>query len=123
MRCTQCGNEMSKYDRYCKVCGENNEFYVNPEEKQQQESYSQSNNQYNNPAPQQINTYQNTNAPIYIVKTNDSGSIGWGILGFFFPFIGFILFLAWHSDKPKSAKSAGIGALIGFVLYFIAAIV
>ena len=54
----QCGNEMSKYDRYCKICGENNEFYVKPEEKQQQETYSQSNNQYNNLAPQQNNTSQ-----------------------------------------------------------------
>jgi hypothetical protein len=41
----------------------------------------------------------------------DTGSVGWGILGFFFPFIGLILFLAWTGVKPRSSKSAGIGAL------------
>lgn len=46
----------------------------------------------------------------------DSGSIGWGVLGAFIPLVGFILFLVWNSSKPKSAKSAGIGALIGIIL-------
>ena len=44
----------------------------------------------------------------------DSGSIGWGILGFFFPIVGLILFLVWKETKPASSKVAGIGGLIGF---------
>ncbi len=63
---------------------------------------------YNQPAPQP--------------NVNDSGSIGWGILGFLIPIIGLILYCVWKNTKPKSAKVAGIGALIGFclnmVLYF-----
>lgn len=47
---------------------------------------------------------------------NDSGSIGWGVLGFFIPLVGLILFLVWRTSKPQSAKVAGIGALIGFCL-------
>lgn len=47
---------------------------------------------------------------------NDSGSIGWGVLGFFFPIVGLILFLVWKNTKPNSAKVAGIGAIVGFVL-------
>lgn len=46
----------------------------------------------------------------------DSGSIGWGILGFLIPLVGLILYLAWKEPKPASARMAGIGALIGFLM-------
>ena len=56
----------------------------------------------------------------------DSGSFGWAVLGFFVPLVGLILFLVWAQTKPKSAKMAGIGALVSvimtvvfYVLYFI----
>jgi hypothetical protein len=61
------------------------------------------------------------------VPVNDSGSIGWGVLGFFIPLVGLILFLVWKDTKPKSAKAAGIGALIsvgvGVLFYIIIAII
>ena len=44
---------------------------------------------------------------------NDSGSLGWGVLSFFLPIVGLILFLVWRQEKPKSARVSGIGALIG----------
>lgn len=47
---------------------------------------------------------------------NDSGSIGWAILGFCTPLVGFILFLVWKNSKPNCSKSAGIGALISFAI-------
>lgn len=43
----------------------------------------------------------------------DSGSLGWGVLSFFLPLVGLILFLVWREEKPKSARVSGIGALIG----------
>lgn len=46
----------------------------------------------------------------------DSMSIGWGILGFFIPVAGLVLFLVWQNSKPNSAKAAGIGALIGLIV-------
>ena len=46
----------------------------------------------------------------------DSGSIGCGILGFLIPLVGLILYLAWKGPKPASARMAGIGALIGFLM-------
>ena len=49
----------------------------------------------------------------------EGNTFGWGVLGFFIPIAGLILFLAWHNDKPKSAKSAGIGALIRVILSII----
>lgn len=46
----------------------------------------------------------------------DSGSIGWGILGFCIPIVGLILFLVWKDQKPKTAKVAGIGALVSVII-------
>ncbi len=52
----------------------------------------------------------------------DESNIGMAILGFFIPIVGFILYLIWHSDYPKKAKSAGTGALIGFGVSFVISI-
>ena len=52
-----------------------------------------------------------------VEETNNAGAnIGWGILGFFFPIVGLILFILWINNKKKASRAAGIGALIGFVL-------
>ncbi|MDE6953680.1 MAG: zinc ribbon domain-containing protein [Erysipelotrichales bacterium] len=53
---------------------------------------------------------------------NDSGGLGWGALGCCIPLVGLILFLVWKDSKPKTAKAAGIGALVsvGFaILWYI----
>ena len=39
----------------------------------------------------------------------------WGVLGYFFPLVGLILFLVWREEKPKTAESAGIGALFSVI--------
>lgn len=52
----------------------------------------------------------------FSVASNDSGSIGWAILGFFIPIVGIILWLVWMDSKPKCSKMAGIGALISIGL-------
>ena len=54
---------------------------------------------------------------------NDTGSFGWAVLGFFFPLIGLILYCVWKKDRPLSAKKAGIGALVGFVLGIVGSII
>lgn len=57
---------------------------------------------------------------------NDNGGIGWGLLGCCIPIVGLVLFLVWKDTKPKTAKAAGIGALvsvcISIVYYIIIAI-
>ena len=52
--------------------------------------------------------------PVVQPVSQDKGSIGWGILGFFIPIVGWILWLAWKNTRPGDAKMAGIGGLIGF---------
>ncbi len=51
-----------------------------------------------------------------ITPVPDNGGFGYGMLGCCIPMIGLILFLVWKDDKPKTAKSAGIGALVGAIL-------
>lgn len=49
-------------------------------------------------------------------NVNDNGGFLWGLLGCCIPLVGLILFLVWKDNKPKTAKSAGIGALVGVVV-------
>ncbi len=50
-------------------------------------------------------------------QTDSEGStVGWGILGFFIPIVGFILWLLWKDEHPARAKSAGIGCLVSICL-------
>lgn len=45
----------------------------------------------------------------------DNGGFGWGLLGFCVPLAGLILYLVWKQERPKTSKSAGIGALISLI--------
>lgn len=46
----------------------------------------------------------------------DNGGFGWGVLGCCIPLVGLILFLVWKDTKPKTAKAAGIGALVSVII-------
>lgn len=66
---------------------------------------------------------QNTNVN---ANVDDKGGFLWGLLGCCIPIAGLILFLVWKDTKPKSAKAAGIGALVSValcVLYYVFVIV
>ena len=55
----------------------------------------------------------------------DNGGFLWGLLGCCIPIVGLILFLVWKDTKPKTAKAAGIGALVSVILivvYYVAII-
>ena len=49
----------------------------------------------------------------------DAPSKGFAILGFFIPIVGLILYLVYERTCPLKAKSAGKGALIGFIVSII----
>lgn len=86
MYCRRCGKEMPDGAGFCPSCGE-------PQ----------------NGGARQQSTYQQP--AVY-----DSGSFGWAILGFLIPLVGLVLWLAWIDIKPKSAKMAGMGALVSVIL-------
>lgn len=39
----------------------------------------------------------------------------WGLLGFFIPVAGLVLYLVWQTERPLAAKAAGTGALISII--------
>ena len=73
--------------------------------------------QYSQPQYQQPQyaQYQYGQQPYANPQPADTGSFGWAVLGFFFPIVGLILFLVWKSEKPVSAKQAGMGALASVI--------
>lgn len=121
MFCKQCGKEIGEQDTFCPYCGASQDVAdggaqansVPPQDNGAQ--YQQ----------QQYQQYQQQQQYAYQQQQNvqDSGSAGWGVLGFFIPLVGLILFLVWKDTKPRSAKSAGIGALVGVIVSFVFGII
>lgn len=65
---------------------------------------------------------QADNEPVEYV-CSDSPSFWFALLGFIFPIIGLILFIIYEDKRPKRAKSAGKGALVGFITKVVLAII
>lgn len=59
---------------------------------------------------------QNVSATQSQQTESEGSTVGWGILGFFIPIVGFILWLIWKDEHPARAKSAGIGCLVSICL-------
>jgi len=107
LKCELCGQALTKDLRYCPVCGQENPHYQGEEQKTYApQPQQQSGNQYYSQTSRQSKTSNN----------EDSGSIGFGILSFFIPLVGIILYFVWKNDRPKAAKSCLIGAASAFIL-------
>ena len=91
--CTGCGKALALDEKFCSACGKER---PTPVESAQP-------------------TYQQ---PVYpqMGYVQDAPSGGMTALGFFFPIVGLILYLVWKDQTPLKAKSAGKGALIGFIV-------
>lgn len=124
MYCRNCGQELNDNDRICPACGTPVDK-SNAAAEEHKESYRETAQGAPHTGPQTYayNADKSANQQTYnysgpdYQSSADSGSAGWGFLGCCFPLVGLILFLVWKDDKPKSAKSAGIGAIIGVVLF------
>ena len=101
--CKNCGKEIEENVAYCANCGaaQAPEVTVEPTVE---------------PTPVQVAPQQEP----------DNGGFGWGLLGCCVPIVGLILFLVWKDTKPKTAKAAGIGALVSviatvviYIVYFV----
>ncbi len=103
MRCNVCNNEVKEGALFCTNCGAKIQNNV-------QQNYN----------VQQNNLQQNYNVNY---TESEESKFGWGVLGFFFPIVGLILFLVWKSDKKKASKAAGLGALIGFCISIVLSII
>lgn len=93
-KCINCATEVEDDVKFCPCCGQ---MFL--------EEYYRSNHQ---------------NQPI---ATQDDGSFGWAILGFFIPFAGLILCLLWRNTRPLDSKRAGGGALVMFIFSIVVLVV
>ena len=59
---------------------------------------------------QELNQYKKK------VIEEEGSTIGWGILGFFIPIVGLVLYIMWKETRPNAARTAGVAALIGFIV-------
>lgn len=98
MYCPNCRNEMTDNgtENVCSYCGTR-----------------LSKDSINSGGAPYVNNAGQNQAP---AQRDEGSTAGWGVLGFFFPMIGFILWLVWKGDYPKRAKSAGKGALISIIV-------
>lgn len=109
--CKNCGAQIDDNAVSCPSCGAAQNNYTPNSAPNYNNGYNSNPNYSNNPNP----NYNPAPVP-------DNGGIGWGILGCCIPLVGLILFLVWKDQKPRTAKSAGIGALVGVglaVVYYI----
>lgn len=90
--CNACGTQLPDDSVKCTNCGNNNIVTMSEERDSSR------------PLPV-------TEAPV-----KEHGFIGWGILGFFFPLVGWILYYVWRNSQPANARLAGIGGIVGFVV-------
>lgn len=63
--------------------------------------------------------YQPQNYPYPANNDDNSSPVGWCILAFLIPLVGWILYFSWKRNKPKKASAVCTWAWIGFVLNII----
>ena len=56
-------------------------------------------------------------------KPTEGSNAGWGILGFFVPIVGLILFFVWLKEQKSKAKAVGLGALIGGIIMVVGLVI
>lgn len=89
---------------------------LSPEEQLMYSEYMESQGETYNTSPNgQAQPVQNAQVALQ-PTAQDNGSFGWAVLGFFIPIAGLILYLVWKTEKPLSARRAGIGALVSVIV-------
>lgn len=91
MFCPKCGKKVTKDAEYCNECGA---------------------------------TLKEETTKVEVINSSEPVNNGtpaflWGLIGFFVPIAGLILFIVWKQDRPEDAKAAGLGALIWAILYIL----
>lgn len=108
--CKNCGHEIADDAAFCPVCGA-------------RVSIQDPQDQYGNYSQPQQQQYYNYQPPQQQAPQQETGTGGYGVLGFFFPLIGLILYLVWKDDHPMRSKAAGKGALIGVIVEVVLGVV
>ena len=129
--CKNCGAQLPEDDsvRFCANCGAPLEAdAVPPTAGEVPPSPTPGNGQMPPPpagSPQQnpYGAYPPPTPPMYQQppqsNPDDKGGCLWGGLCFLFPIVGLILYLVWRKERRATARSCGIGALVGVIVQFV----
>lgn len=110
MYCRNCGNKIEDGCKFCPNCGAAvTPAGAKPDAGTSGNPFSANFSPDNGAAPPPQSTYP----PEYNYggqsgeKRNpgDSSSFGWGLLGFFIPLVGLILYLVWKDEYPCAPKA------------------
>lgn len=105
MFCPNCGKEIDSVN-YCPHCGAEVSKYTNVSNDDKVYDYYEpiDNTEYN------YHTYDN------YVQNDDRPSFWFALLSFFIPIAGIILYIIWHKDYPRKAKSCLKGLITSIIL-------
>lgn len=104
--CPHCGAQQEDAARFCSDCGS---AFPAAQPAYNQQAYNQPT--YNQPTYGQ-QPYARPSAP----AEKPAGRTLYAVIGFFFPLVGFILWLLLKGDREGDARKAGKGALISVIL-------
>ncbi|MFW5894837.1 MAG: zinc ribbon domain-containing protein [Bacillota bacterium] len=96
--CPSCGSKLDKDYTLCPHCGENLEELESNERTYEKERTT---NTYSKPVDYRLNGME---------------TFVWGLVGFFIPLLGLIIYIMWRTEKPEIAGAVGTGALISVVI-------
>ena len=119
--CSNCGKQLIENAAFCPSCGAKVQYTANTSSQSQApqppapvaQPQAQQSPQQPYSQPQYAGQASYAGQPAAPV---DSGSFGWAVLGFFIPIVGLVLYLVWKSERPRSAKNAGMGALVSVIM-------
>lgn len=114
--CKKCGSELKEGTEECSICGTKDDNVKN-------NNVSNQNTNIENPVFVKETISDNIHYGKYsgglgrkrLFSAGDTGSIGWGIFGFFVPGVGIILYFLWRKSSPKNAKKCGQGVLANII--------
>lgn len=89
---------------------------LTPEEQLMYSEYMESQGETYNTSPNGQAQPVQSGQVVMQPTAQDNGSFGWAVLGFFIPIAGLILYLVWKTEKPLSARRAGMGALVSVIV-------
>lgn len=125
--CKLCGHRLEDNDRFCGACGAPVEAQAEPVQAEPVQAEPVQTDAVQADAAEPVQPIYATDAPqeytapayaqpvstVYETQQPaDKGGFLYGALGCCVPVVGLILFLVWKDTQPKSARAAGIGALV-----------
>lgn len=108
MFCKNCGQNVDENDRFCPHCGAKLKIDIPDFDEDIDINRDIDSHEIGSP---------NKNTLKKRKSNEDSGSVGWAVLGFILPIVGIILGLYWLKSKPKCAKKAFMGVVV--LIFFV----